>query len=40
MAWFNEKGDMQDVVLSTRVRFARNLEGYPFTSYVYQALHH
>ncbi len=32
MAWFNEKGDMQDVVLSTRVRFARNLEGYPFTS--------
>lgn len=32
MAWYNEKGDMQDVVISTRVRFARNLEGYPFTS--------
>ncbi len=32
MAWFNEKGNMQDVVISTRVRFARNLEGYPFTS--------
>lgn len=32
MAWFNEKGDMQDVVLSTRVRFARNLADHPFTS--------
>ncbi len=32
MAWFNEKGNMQDVVISTRVRFARNLEDYPFTS--------
>ncbi|MBQ7333183.1 MAG: hypothetical protein IJW38_02415, partial [Clostridia bacterium] len=30
MAWYNEKGEMQDVVVSTRVRFARNLEGYPF----------
>jgi len=32
MSWYNEKGEMQDVVLSTRVRFARNLDGYPFTS--------
>ncbi len=32
MAWFNEKGNMQDIVISTRVRFARNLEDYPFTS--------
>ena len=32
MAWYNEKGEMQDVVISTRVRFARNLEEYPFTS--------
>ena len=32
MAWYNEKGDMQDVVISTRVRFARNLEEYPFAS--------
>ena len=30
MAWYNEAGEMQDVVVSTRVRFARNLEGYPF----------
>ncbi len=32
MAWFNEKGNLQDVVISTRVRFARNLEDYPFTA--------
>lgn len=32
MAWYNEKGRMQDVVISTRVRFARNLEDYPFAS--------
>lgn len=32
MAWYNEKGQMQDVVISTRVRFARNLEDHPFTS--------
>ena len=30
MAWYNEKGEMQDVIISTRVRFARNLEEYPF----------
>ena len=32
MSWYNEKGEMQDVVLSTRVRLARNLNGYPFVS--------
>ena len=32
MSWYNEKGDMQDVVLSTRVRLARNLRDYPFVS--------
>ena len=30
MAWYTENGDMQDVVISTRVRFARNLSDYPF----------
>lgn len=30
MAWYTENGDMQDVVISTRVRFARNLADYPF----------
>lgn len=30
MAWYTENGDMQDVVISTRVRFARNLTDYPF----------
>ncbi|MBQ7542992.1 MAG: protein arginine kinase [Clostridia bacterium] len=28
--WYIEKGDQGDVVLSTRVRLARNLEAYPF----------
>ena len=28
--WYFEKGDKSDVVLSTRVRLARNLEDYPF----------
>ena len=32
MAWYTEKGNMQDVVLSTRIRFARNLANYPFAS--------
>lgn len=32
MSWYNESGSMQDVVISTRVRFARNLEQYPFAS--------
>ncbi len=30
MAWYTENGKLQDVVISTRVRFARNLENYPF----------
>ncbi len=32
MAWYNEKGQLQDVVISTRVRLARNLRDYPFAS--------
>ncbi len=32
MAWYNEAADMQDVVISTRVRLARNLDGYPFAA--------
>lgn len=31
MAWYNEKGNDELTVLSTRVRFARNLAEYPFT---------
>ena len=30
MAWYTESGEMLDVVISTRVRFARNLSEYPF----------
>ena len=30
MAWYNTKGNNNDIVLSSRVRFARNLEGYAF----------
>lgn len=30
MAWYNENGSESDVVISSRVRFARNLEAYPF----------
>lgn len=30
MAWFEVKGNEQDVVISSRVRFARNIEGFPF----------
>lgn len=32
MAWYNEIGNSIDTVLSSRIRFARNLEGYPFCS--------
>ena len=28
--WYIENGDQGDVVISTRVRLARNLEEYPF----------
>ncbi len=30
MAWYHTPGKDQDAVICTRVRFARNLEGYPF----------
>ncbi len=32
MAWYNTSDKSNDVVLSSRVRLARNLEGYPFDS--------
>lgn len=32
MKWFNTNGRENDVVVSTRIRFARNISGYPFTS--------
>ncbi|MBQ9779999.1 MAG: ATP--guanido phosphotransferase [Clostridia bacterium] len=32
MSWYHTEGKEQDVVVSTRVRFARNLENIPFTS--------
>lgn len=32
MAWYNDKGADNDVVVSSRIRFARNLEDYPFAS--------
>lgn len=31
MSWYNNKGCDSDVVLSTRVRFARNIKDYPFS---------
>lgn len=31
MAWYNEDGQSRSYVLSTRVRFARNLVDYPFS---------
>ncbi len=31
MSWYNEKGRDTDVVLSSRVRFARNIKDYPFS---------
>ncbi|MBQ8208878.1 MAG: hypothetical protein IJZ89_09130 [Clostridia bacterium] len=30
MAWYNEMGNDFDTVLSSRIRFARNISGYPF----------
>lgn len=30
MAWYNEIGAESDVVVSSRIRFARNIAGYPF----------
>lgn len=32
MAWYNEKGKENDVFISSRVRFARNIKDYPFDS--------
>ena len=32
MAWFNKSGKSSDTVISSRVRLARNLAGYPFAS--------
>ncbi len=32
MAWYDIPGVEQDVAISTRVRFARNIDGYPFPS--------
>ncbi len=31
MAWYNSNGNENDVVLSSRVRFARNIKDYPFS---------
>ena len=31
MAWYNEKGNKDSIVLATRVRLARNLSDYPFS---------
>jgi protein arginine kinase len=31
LAWLDASGDQSDVVLSTRIRLARNIEGYAFT---------
>ena len=30
MAWYQVKGNETDVVVSSRIRLARNLTGYPF----------
>ena len=30
MAWYQVKGNEADVVFSSRIRFARNINGYPF----------
>ena len=30
MTWYNQNGNQSDIVLSTRIRFARNLAGYAF----------
>jgi protein arginine kinase len=32
MAWYNTKGEENDVIVSSRVRFARNIADYPFDS--------
>ena len=32
MAWYNTRGPLSDTVISSRVRLARNITGYPFPS--------
>lgn len=32
LKWYSEKGEQSNIVLSTRVRFARNIEEFPFPS--------
>lgn len=32
MAWYNETGNNKDIIISSRIRFARNLVDYPFAS--------
>ena len=32
MSWYFENGPESDVVVSTRIRFARNINGYKYTS--------
>ena len=32
MAWYNTTGPLSDTVISSRVRLARNIKGYPFPS--------
>ena len=32
MAWYNTTGPLADTVISSRVRLARNIKGYPFPS--------
>jgi len=34
MAWYQVKGNEQDVVFSSRIRFARNIEGYGFDTHL------
>ena len=34
MAWYNKKGKDNDVVVSSRIRFARNIADYPFDSVI------
>ena len=38
MAWYNEDGSSREYVLSTRVRFARNLVDYPFAERMNRAI--
>lgn len=32
--WYTMRGEQDDIVISTRIRLARNLSGYPFPSYL------